>query len=354
MPRRTSDPTYDLRMADAARRAAANSNTAWVEPDRPERQAPRTLATEPPREPLSTRKPDAPLAQQPPEGARENRQPIRPTDVAVKQPAPRAGPRAEPSPPEPETRPVAAASTPPAKGPAQPAATTPAPGASDWSIVLVVFRGEGNAEAAKIAQSRIQKEGGLPEAFLQRRGPAWAVVYGRYSGPEDPQAQTDLKRVQEMEVSGVRLYAGTYICPPPEGNAPIRSEMDLRNAKGVYGKDALYTLQVGFYGREDVAKLAPADAAEIRKAAEEAALRLRQEGELAFFYHGPNRSMVTVGVYDFSDFDPQKPGVESQRLREAKQRHPYNLYNGAGYTGKVPGMNKSKLVPSGLVGLPKR
>ena len=65
--------------------------------------------------------------------------------------------------------------------------------------------------------------------------------------------------------------------------------------------------------------------------------------------------MVTVGVFDSSDFDPiKRPGIESARLRDAKARHPLNLYNGAGYSYKAKGMRESKLLPSGLVNIPTK
>ncbi|MBC7773131.1 MAG: hypothetical protein H7210_11585, partial [Pyrinomonadaceae bacterium] len=353
LPSRTRDPNADILMAQAALKKSANANSAWVEPDRPERQDRRTLAMAPPPAPAPTppqemlerRKVetsssltgrDPPSSARSPSGSNEQIARQTPESPAVRPDAGHAAPRA-----------AAVAID------AAPAAAAPATGHRFWSIVLVVFRGEGSENGARIALGRIQKEGGLPEAYMQRMGPAWAVVFGKYSGPDDASGQADLKRIQAAEVNGVRLYAGTYLCPPPEGNAPIRGEFDLRNARAVHGKDAIYTLQVGVYSREDVTKLTAADVATIRKAAEDAAIKLRQEGELAFFYHGVNRSQVLVGAFELEDFDP-KTGRESPRLREAKIRHPYNLYNGAGYTAKVPGMTKSKLVPSGLVAIPKR
>jgi hypothetical protein len=65
--------------------------------------------------------------------------------------------------------------------------------------------------------------------------------------------------------------------------------------------------------------------------------------------------MVTVGVFGTSDFDPMSnPGFESMRLKEARRRHPLNLYNGAGYSYRAPGMRESKLLPSGLVAIPTK
>lgn len=234
--------------------------------------------------------------------------------------------------------------------------TSPA-GGSGWSIVIAVFNGDEQAALARQALAEIQTDGRLPEAFIQERGRATAICVGSYPGAEDRAAQSDLHRIQTMEFTAAggatKPYATVYLAPPIDA-APVKNEYDLRTAKRTFGKDALYTLQVGFYGREEVNRLSPEDKKTVQAAAEEAAAQLRREGELAFFYHGPNRSMVTVGVFGPEDFNPMNPGNESRRLRDARRRHPLNLYNGQGYTGKTPGMREAKLVPSALVAVPER
>ncbi len=247
--------------------------------------------------------------------------------------------------------------TPTAQKPVAPRPSGPVdPSAANWTIAVAVFRGETQQDDAGKALARVRNEGGLPEAYLQRRGPSTLIAYGKYAGPSDSRAQSDLTRIQQMQVGGTAAFTGAYLCPPYQGQiASQLREYDLRRAKATYGAQALYTLQIGWYGREDMPRTTEADLKESRKAAEEAAERLRREGELAFFFHGPNRSMVTVGVFDSSDFDPVKqPGLESARLKDARRRHPLNLYNGAGYSYKSPGMREAKLLPSGLVAIPAR
>ena len=91
---------------------------------------------------------------------------------------------------------------------------------------------------------------------------------------------------------------------------------------------------------------------EPRKTAELAAAKLRQEGEQAWYYHGPTMSMVCVGVFDETDYDPQTPTLRSPKLRETQKRHPNNLYNGAGIMEKHKG-GVPALQPSSLVEIPK-
>jgi hypothetical protein len=228
----------------------------------------------------------------------------------------------------------------------------------DWAIAIASLRGPERQSAAAVALHRFRTEGGLPEAYIQERGEASVIVYGHYTGPEDPRVKPDLERLWKMEYSGVYPYALAFLAPPERIESAIVSEYDLRRAKQVYGKAAVYTLQIGRYGREDLPRPTEADLAEARKLAEAAAIKLRQEGELAFFYHGRTVSHVTIGVFDERDFQPArdldpfgKP-TESQRLRELRQRFPYDLYNGAGYKFKTRGMTEAKLAQSRLVAIP--
>lgn len=226
--------------------------------------------------------------------------------------------------------------------------------AGDWSIVIAAFRGERAAEEANFGLARARTEGGIPESYLQQRGPAIVLAYGRYRGPEDPRAKQDVERLQGMVINGLNPYAFAYLMPPGAAAGGVVKEYDLRRARGQFGKSAVYTLQVGVYGREDLKSPTEADLKEARKAAEEGAARLRAEGELAFFHHGPHRSMVTVGVFNTSDFDPRTPNVQSARLKEMRKKHPNNLYNGAGYKVRTKGMTEPKLQESGLVAIPEK
>ncbi len=236
-------------------------------------------------------------------------------------------------------------------------ANAPAAGPANWAIAIASFRGDGNEKAAGIALARMRVEGGLPDAYAQRRGPSSVIVYGRYNGPDDPRAKADLSRIQGMQIGGMTPYLQAFLAPPPEAQVAVRSDYDLRKARQLFGKAAQYTLQVGWYGREDLARATEADLAEPRKAAEKAAATLRAEGELAFFYHGPNRSIVTIGIFDSTDFtaapDPLTPPQQSPRLQETRLRHPLDLYNGAGYKVKTKTMRTGQLAPSMLVTVPK-
>ncbi|HYE60840.1 MAG TPA: hypothetical protein VD997_02495 [Phycisphaerales bacterium] len=223
-----------------------------------------------------------------------------------------------------------------------------------WSIVIVAASGEQANELAATALQKVRTVGGLPQAYTEQRGKSVVVAYGRYSGPDDPQAGRDLERIQGIEVDGERPFRGAVMVPPPfealEGSIP---EYNLSSVKKARGKDALYTLQIAMYTRLNVNHPKPEELAEFRKNAEQAVNNLRREGEEAFYYHGQRGSMVTVGVFGPKDHDVTKPGRESFALSEARRKYPFNLVNGAQLLVKVKNQAKASAQPSFLVPIPE-
>lgn len=243
-----------------------------------------------------------------------------------------------------------------------PAAATAA--AAHWSIIIDAFR-EGDQDAqASVALAKVRSQAGLTSAYLEKRGPATVIAFGSYTTPDSKEARADLKRIREMEVTvaGARQkpFAGAFLAPP-ESIPGANPEYDLANARRLNGEWALYTLQIGVYSSEDPKKVPnEAERAEFRKTAEVAAAKLRREGEQAFYYHGPNRSMVTIGLFGVEDFDPQTQ-FSSPALTMLRQRYPYNLHNGMGIrmrkTTTDPSTGKKvvqeKIQSSGLINLPR-
>jgi hypothetical protein len=208
-------------------------------------------------------------------------------------------------------------------------------------------------QGAQMALDRVRTKGGLPQAYMERRGKSMVVAYGRYPGPNDKQAQEDLKRIQSLTIDGSAPFAGALLSPPPYDSHPGSiPEYDLSTLKQRRGKDALYTLQVAAYTRMDGKPPSQQDLADFRTAAEKAAVELRREGEEAFYHHGPRMSVVTVGVFGDKDLDPVHPGKESMTVTTVRKRHPLNLVNGEGVKVKLRGQPEAKLQPSFIIAIP--
>lgn len=235
-----------------------------------------------------------------------------------------------------------------------------------WSIVIAAFKGD-NAEAlAQQALARAQLAG-LEAAYNDRRDSTWVVAFGGYKEPGAPEAQADLAAVRALEFDGKRPFESAMLAPPSAVRSGSLPDYDLSLVrKRAGGNRAKYTLQIAQYCRTD--QVAPSDAelAEFRKAAEEACVRLRREGEEAFFHHGPRMSSVTIGLFTEADYQTTTPRskevgaivisrkpVESEPLRAARERHPYNLINGqAARVRSRPGA-EARMVPSTIVAVPE-
>lgn len=236
-------------------------------------------------------------------------------------------------------------------------------GDAHWSVVIEGFRGADQESMAAIALDKVRTQGGLAGAYMEKRGPATVVAYGRFASGESKEAKEALAKVRGVEIviaGGVtRPFADAFLAPPAEipGSMP---EYDLRQAKKRHGDWAIYTLQIGVYARIDDKPPSAEDLKEFRRFAELAVTQLRREGEQAFYFHGPNKSMVTVGLFGTEDFDPQTPGVESPGLKVLRKRYPRNDYNGQGIKEKVKVTNQQgkvveteRIQASRLVEVPK-
>ncbi|MEM9064934.1 MAG: hypothetical protein AAGB51_05530 [Planctomycetota bacterium] len=203
----------------------------------------------------------------------------------------------------------------------------------DWTVVIATFAGPQHAEFAEQGRDKVLSETRLRDIRIQQRGPSQsAVVLGRFTTPGDPDAQRSLRRVRETEVGGGTPFAGAFLAPPPPPTLDQLGPFDLRRAAATR-PDAMYTLQIGIYQSPDRSRIPTSDERrELHAAAERAVRQLRGEGAEAFYQHTPNGSNVTVGLFRADEHRavPNRPSVESDRIRSMRQRYPNLLLNGQG------------------------
>lgn len=229
--------------------------------------------------------------------------------------------------------------------------------AAAWTIVLAKL-GDDDPRIAQTALAHAQSSLGTGP-WIQQRGGHPVLVFGRYPGSELEAAAVDLRRVRSTRVDGVFPYLFAVLAPPPsEELEGTSAEGDLRKARATYGRAAIYTLQIGVYGRADGQPPSDDDILAFRQAAETAVAQLRLQGETAFYYHDPIRSMVTIGVFGVRDHDPSTtPATETSRLSQTRERHPLNLLNGQGIRESHPtegGGRYLRMQPSTLVMIPEK
>ena len=223
-----------------------------------------------------------------------------------------------------------------------------------WSIVLTKL-GSGDMRRAQELLRVIQDEAGLQQAFIEQRNEGLVIAYGNYLGRDA--ASKDLERVRKVQLMGSTPFENAIVTPPASGELRgSNPAWDLRTVKQRYGKQAVYTLQIGVYGRSDYQTPSAEEMAEYRKAAESAVRDLRADGEMAFYYHAPARSMVTIGVFGERDFDSTvRPAYQSPRLKAAREKFPNNLLNGQGIneTIRTESGRETRLQSSQLVAIPE-
>lgn len=225
-----------------------------------------------------------------------------------------------------------------------------------WSVLVAVV--PTNREEDAQAMLGTVRSAGLGAARVAMHNGRRVIVYGSWGDPGAEEAQQGLAAVRGAQIGGVTPFAAAVMIPPaaPAG-AAANNEFDLRGVKARLGGDAVYTLQVGVYARGDFQKPSEQELGLFRREAERAVAELRAQGEQAFFYHGPNRSSVTVGVFGEDDHDGStRPPVESVRLRSVRERFPHCLLNGEGLMETVQTERGpvKRLQPSYLVAIPKQ
>ncbi len=226
-----------------------------------------------------------------------------------------------------------------------------------WSIVLSTV-GRGGMERATEMLKIIKEDAGLVEAFIDDRPTGMVIAYGDYLDRNDPEAVKDLARIKGIDMLGVKLFESAVITPPSsDALRGSNASHDLRTVKQRYGDRAVYTLQVGIYGRADYQMPTAEDLVEFQKAAEGAVRDLRNNGVMAFYYHAPARSMVTIGVFSERDFDSSTfPPTQSSELARIREQFPNNLLNGQGIneTVRTESGKITRLQSSQLVGIPEK
>jgi hypothetical protein len=263
-----------------------------------------------------------------------------------------AQPAVEPAPAKPQSDPDAEEGRKVFSNPGGDDNASPAlPGESGWAIVLETFRGE---TAVAQAQQRLPEITSLlkrTDLAVRVREKGCAIVLGAYSSPDSDAAQRDLKMVRAFEIAspsgfGVRPYESAFLAAPSTSDRGQLPEYDLLTLRRKLGSQPAYTVQVGVYETPDKPE-------EAKRAAEKAAKVLRDGGEKAFYYHGPRRSVVTIGVFSTRDVDENTGRPRNPEIARIRSAFPLNLLNGQYpiVTGRTTN-GEAVHQPSGVVRVP--
>lgn len=183
----------------------------------------------------------------------------------------------------------------------------------NWAIAVASYKGVGHAEQAKALVENL-KANGLNDPWIMPEPAQTTVWHGHYKDGNSKQAAEDGAVLRKLGGFGI-VKRGNYVPQPvTEATAGKVAEWDLRTA-ATHGR---YTLQVGYYEDPDLKK---------RAAAAEAFVKvLRDKGEEAYYFHGPNRSLVTVGAFPHEAVNAKNEF--SPVIEAAQRKFPHHAVNG--------------------------
>lgn len=225
---------------------------------------------------------------------------------------------------------------------ARPDPTMPTYAGSGWGVELAAFSGRDRQAGAARLITYLKDKSNITDAWPYDQGNRTLVLRGRFENAGAAEAQELLYQTRQLSIDEQQPFAKAQLTPYGSAAANAATPSDLQQFAGMAG----YTLQVAVFDA--------AGGPRFREAAEAYCRQLREKNEQAYFYHGPNRSMVTIGLFNDSDLIPQGPVMQyGPRIREIQERFPHNIANGSTIVEKAQGQIIGDQ-PSVLVHLPRQ
>ncbi|MEM1109047.1 MAG: hypothetical protein AAGH99_10200 [Planctomycetota bacterium] len=192
-----------------------------------------------------------------------------------------------------------------------------------YAVELGTFTGANRTGEALEFASTARTQGQIADVWSLDRNNLTTVYAGRYPRQDHPEAQAQLRNVRKAKIDGRRAFSKAQLVPILGGQS-TRDPNDLRQHSG------FRTLVVAVFE--------PDYGDDFRRVAEATADKLRTEHEVGvYFYHGPNQSLVTAGLFTLRDFVPVN-GVDTYgpAIRQMQQRFPHTRRNGELIPAKQP------------------
>lgn len=155
----------------------------------------------------------------------------------------------------------------------------------EWTILIAQFEEPTHAAEAARLKKALEAKTGYQDLWLQNEGERTSLYAGHYQGAKDSRANADALRWKQMQLSGQLPSSGVVMTPIIERNTGSTPEWNLLNARS--RGDA--TLEIGYFDEEYGPRF--------REIAEQYVAELRLDHHEAYYYHGPNQSGVTVGIF---------------------------------------------------------
>ncbi len=199
--------------------------------------------------------------------------------------------------------------------------------AGGFAVRLAAYDGEDRG--ARASQDAVwARMKGIAQVWTVEADDVISVYAGRYSRGDDPAGAKLAEQARRLERGEEDVpFQRAEVVQIAAAEAFVGGDpYDLQTHSGTYE----YSLQIGFFDVQYEGD---------RRAAAEAWVRqLREDDrERAFYYHGPHRSMVTVGLFTRRDFVRQGfTEVPGPAINELREKYPHNVGNGMTLRQKDP------------------
>lgn len=225
----------------------------------------------------------------------------------------------------------------------------PKPGESDggdagfsrqgWTIELERFTGEDRIKRAYGFAATVRESGQIADVWFTDIDADTVVFAGRFRRADSDEAKQTLAAIRGAKIEGGRPFRDARIVPITRGRAGV-DEYDLSRHSGYR------TLLIAVFDKNY--------GGNFRRDAERHAAELRIEHDMGdiFYFHGPNQSVVTAGLFTQGDFVPVN-GVDTYgpRIHKLQETFPYALRNGKTITNPEAAATDG-IEPSIIVNVP--
>lgn len=209
-------------------------------------------------------------------------------------------------------------------------------GGQGWAIQVINIEGNDRHGRAQVMVQQLRNEASLADLWMEDMDNVVSIYHGRFAYASDPAIRPALAKIQAIKIDGSKPFAECQLVPLVGDGRVIADPFDLRQFIGYY------SLQIGFYDSNFDG--------DFRAAAEQAVRALREDGVDAYYYHGPYRSIIAIGVfsYDQAFISAGTHDTYAPRIRMLQEQFPFNLGNGVTLMQKAGrhdlGEQKSSLI----------
>ncbi len=163
-----------------------------------------------------------------------------------------------------------------------------------YSVQLATFVGPDRQSDVISMIRQLRTETELTDLWVADTGEQSLLQIGRFRSPSDLDARFALRAARDAKIDGEKLFPNAQVLPIQTGYGDPGVELDPHDLRQFAGTPDYHTLEVAIF--------TPANGA-FRAAAQKLADQLRKKDHDAYFYHGPNASSVTIGLFTRDDWD---------------------------------------------------